>query len=76
MKSFPRSLVFRILLLCCFALYAFGVPSASTAAEPAENALDFVTIRLGHGERAVLVVGGIQGDEPGGFSAATLVGTR
>ena len=29
---------------------------AAPAAEPAENALDFVTIRLGHGERAVLVM--------------------
>lgn len=38
--------------------------------------LDFTTIRLGAAPRAVLVVGGIQGDEPGGFSAATLLATR
>lgn len=42
----------------------------------ADDALDFTTIRLGTGRQAVLVVGGIQGDEPGGFSAATLLGTR
>lgn len=38
--------------------------------------LDFTTIQLGDGDRAALVVGGIQGDEPGGFSAATLLATR
>ncbi|MBD5553722.1 MAG: deacylase [Desulfovibrio sp.] len=38
--------------------------------------LDFATFRLGSGPRTVLVVGGIQGDEPGGFSAATLLATR
>lgn len=38
--------------------------------------MDFTTIRLGDAPRAVLVVGGIQGDEPGGFSAATLLATR
>lgn len=63
-------------LLCCLALWSLA-PSPGFAAEmPDAPSLDFVTIRLGQGERAVLVVGGIQGDEPGGFSAATLVGTR
>lgn len=38
--------------------------------------LDFSLFRLGPGPHAVLVVGGIQGDEPGGFSAATLLATR
>lgn len=37
---------------------------------------DFATFRLGEGKRVVLVIGGIQGDEPGGFSAATLLATR
>lgn len=41
-----------------------------------EPPLDFELIRLGSGKRIVLIVGGIQGDEPGGFSAATLVATR
>lgn len=40
------------------------------------NPLDFSTIRLGDAAPIVLVVGGIQGDEPGGFSAATLIATR
>lgn len=47
---------------------------------PAMNAfatlLDFSTLRLGSGKNIVLVVGGIQGDEPGGFSAASLLATR
>lgn len=38
--------------------------------------LDFDVFRLGMGENCVLVFGGIQGDEPGGFSAATLLATR
>lgn len=38
--------------------------------------LDFATFKLGADKGAVLIVGGIQGDEPGGFSAATLVATR
>lgn len=38
--------------------------------------LDFDTFRLGDGEKTVLVIGGIQGDEPGGFSAANLLATR
>ena len=35
--------------------------------------LDFTVSRMGEGAPAVLVVGGIQGDEPGGFSAAALL---
>lgn len=42
----------------------------------AASSLDFTTLRLGSGKNAVLVVGGIQGDEPGGFSAASLLATR
>lgn len=38
--------------------------------------LDFSIFRLGHSDRCVLVIGGIQGDEPGGFSAASLLATR
>lgn len=47
------------------------------AATPAHAApLDFDLFRLGTGENTVLVIGGIQGDEPGGFSAATLLATH
>lgn len=38
--------------------------------------LDFTVIKLGSGGRAVLVCGGIQGDEPGGFTAASLLATH
>ncbi|MDR2573133.1 MAG: deacylase [Desulfovibrio sp.] len=61
------------LLLClwrCLSVYI--LLSAQAQAQP----LDFATIRLGDAMPVVLVVGGIQGDEPGGFSAATLVATR
>lgn len=76
LSSFHAAL-FRVALLSCLAVCGIGLmPGVATAAGIEEELLDFVTIRLGHGERAVLVVGGIQGDEPGGFSAATLVGTR
>lgn len=60
----------RPLLLAC-ALFRFFCADFASAFP-----LDFTTIRLGSGSRAVLVVGGIQGDEPGGFSAATLLATR
>lgn len=56
------------------------VAVAHAAAFPATtHALDFTTIRLGdvgNTGRTVLVVAGIQGDEPGGFSAASLLATR
>lgn len=38
--------------------------------------LDFTVLRLGSSGPVALVVGGIQGDEPGGFSAASLLATR
>ncbi len=40
------------------------------------NQLDFSFFRKGTTGPVLLVVGGIQGDEPGGFSAATLLATR
>jgi hypothetical protein len=40
------------------------------------HSLDFTTVRLGETKPVVLIVGGIQGDEPGGFSAATLIATH
>lgn len=38
--------------------------------------MDFTVKRMGSGTPVVLVVGGIQGDEPGGFSAASLLATH
>lgn len=68
--SVRRATVWLLCLLCLFLL------PGRTARAAGDGALDFTTIRLGSGRQAVLVVGGIQGDEPGGFSAATLLGTR
>lgn len=48
-------------------------------ADPAPSAdfpLNFSVFRQGTNDPVVLVVGGIQGDEPGGFSAATLLSTQ
>lgn len=58
--------------------WAFLAVLGALAASPsfAAPSLDFTAIKLGNAERAMLVVGGIQGDEPGGFSAATLLATR
>ena len=76
----PTLLGRAVLLLCCLCLAA--------PALAADFPLDFTLIRMGeasrpqpaaeHAEegRTVLVVGGIQGDEPGGFSAATLLTTH
>ncbi len=55
---------------CCLAaclLLAFPVQAASP---------DFTVTARGDGTPVVLVVGGIQGDEPGGFSAAALLATH
>ena len=59
-------------LLCAFLWLCLPVAARGEEA----FSLDFTTIRLGDAARVVLVVGGIQGDEPGGFSAATLLATR
>ncbi len=40
------------------------------------TSMDFSFFRKGDSGPVLLVVGGIQGDEPGGFSAATLIATR
>ena len=70
----PRGL---FALLCAVALLcALLSPFLMRPARAETFPLDFTTIRLGAAPRAVLVVGGIQGDEPGGFSAATLIATR
>ena len=64
------------LLLCGLVLLLCALVPGGAGARAETFPLDFTTIRLGAAPRAVLVVGGIQGDEPGGFSAATLVATR
>ena len=67
----PR-LAVCLTLLC--AILWLCLPGAARGEEAFP--LDFTTIRLGDATCVVLVVGGIQGDEPGGFSAATLLATR
>lgn len=59
--------------LSVFLLAALGLAFSVAYGAPA---LDFATFRLGDGSKVVLIVGGIQGDEPGGFSAANLLATR
>ncbi|MDD4700611.1 MAG: M99 family carboxypeptidase catalytic domain-containing protein [Desulfovibrio sp.] len=59
------------MFLCCVLFLLAGAACAQDVFP-----LDFTVIRLGEGPRTALVVGGIQGDEPGGFSAATLLTTH
>lgn len=50
---------------------------AANALPPLTSSLDFTLAAHGPGEGpTVLIVGGIQGDEPGGFSAAALLATH
>ncbi len=64
-----------------FLLFALLWPVMARAQGPGAlsfdaRSLDFSLFKLGGQGPAVLVVGGIQGDEPGGFSAATLLATH
>ncbi len=64
-------------LVCCLLCIAncLGVVSGAHAGQL--GPLDYTTHRLGNGKGPTLmVVGGIQGDEPGGFTAASLLATR
>ena len=74
-------------LLTCWALCALCLPAPAQAASTTAGAgygeadvarflRSFSVFRVGADAPCVLVVGGIQGDEPGGFSAATLLATR
>ena len=79
-RSFPARayagarLAWATLLLLL--LPALAAPALADPASSNSFPLDFSIFRLGSGSPVVLVVGGIQGDEPGGFSAATLLATR
>ncbi len=73
LRSFCRIQPACLLLLLC--LFCAALP-ISAAAKQHEVPLDFSLFRMGTGDPLMLIVGGIQGDEPGGFSAATLIATR
>lgn len=62
------------LLTCATVIFLLSI--AASAASGNGFPMDFCLFKFGQGSPAVLVVGGIQGDEPGGFSAATLLATR
>ncbi len=65
------------MLALCFAYCTLALAKQNTAIPKSPNELDFSFFRLGtEGGPVMLVIGGIQGDEPGGFSAATLIATR
>ncbi len=64
---------FSLLLFLFFSVFLSSAQASSSAA------LDFSFFEKGslqQDEPVMLVIGGIQGDEPGGFSAATLIATR
>lgn len=69
----PRAalILFRLSIVLIAAIFLCACCSRAFG-----SSLDFDTFKLGQGNAAALVIGGIQGDEPGGFSAATLLATR
>ena len=56
-------------------LLASALPFTPVCAWSGWNS-DFTVHKFGSGSPVVLIVGGIQGDEPGGFSAAALLATQ
>ncbi len=67
---YSSRLIFSIIIFASFFFLSASAPAKDF------GDLDFSLIRLGESGPTALVVGGIQGDEPGGFSAATLLATR
>lgn len=63
----------KLLLLLSIGLFSHGI-----MANTAVNNLDFTLHKLGSDDDGptILVIGGIQGDEPGGFTAASLLVTE
>ncbi len=55
---------------------AFCPVNKAVAQSELTSNLDFSFFEKGKGGPVMLVIGGIQGDEPGGFSAANLIATR
>ncbi len=68
---------FLLTLLCCiFSSPALAKEVKSSQKRTHSDHLDFSFFKKGQEGPVLLVIGGIQGDEPGGFSAATLIATR
>ncbi len=63
-------------LALCFLAVPILACADKVIGKYSNDPLDFSLFRLGTKEPVMLIVGGIQGDEPGGFSAATLMATR
>ena len=83
-RVFSHHILLRALFLCLLCLL-LPCGAAATPRKPVklppkplncEMCMHFTLYRHGDDSPAVLVVGGIQGDEPGGFSAATLLATH
>ncbi|MCG8685131.1 MAG: succinylglutamate desuccinylase/aspartoacylase family protein [Desulfobacterales bacterium] len=68
-SSFPKMFLGVIIFLCTF---------AGSNVNASQTSLDFSVHTLSSGQpgRTALIVGGIQGDEPGGFNAAALIATH
>ncbi len=67
--------------LCCYVCLvvlcaSFTFSAVAQAKKMPTPSLDFSFFEKGKDSPVMLVIGGIQGDEPGGFSAATLIATR
>ncbi|MDL2272163.1 succinylglutamate desuccinylase/aspartoacylase family protein [Desulfovibrio sp. OttesenSCG-928-I05] len=74
MTRLPR---LSILLCWLFILCAAVLTTSPAQSAAGGSSLDFSMHRMGPGEGpTLLVIGGIQGDEPGGFSAAALLTTH
>lgn len=65
------------LIVCSLFVVCSLLSSFSWANAPVTDNLSFSLHKIGDGEGpTILVIGGIQGDEPGGFHAASLLATR
>lgn len=67
MNNAPARSALRLFCLAVLCLHAVAARAGH---------MDFTVAELGSGGPVALIVGGIQGDEPGGFSAAALLATQ
>jgi len=67
--------MFKIIIISLI-IYFSHAPFVAAKNKNTLAPLEFSCFKLGQGDPVVLVIGGIQGDEPGGFSAASLLATQ